>query len=100
MSTFMSAWLNPCALAQAVAGLLLSSCAHPVCDKGPVPVSAPDLTVEKLERRGVHKKVSARFRGEAGSFADPRGFDAFYPGRGHTVDNIVTGPRSSACANS
>ena len=36
MSTIMSAWANPCALAQAVAGLLLSSCAHPRGDNGPV----------------------------------------------------------------
>jgi metallo-beta-lactamase class B len=53
-----------------------------------IPVAALDLTVAKLDRRGVHG-VTTLFTAAAGAFKDPRGFAAFYPGPGHTADNIV-----------
>jgi glyoxylase-like metal-dependent hydrolase (beta-lactamase superfamily II) len=57
-----------------------------------IPTSALDLTVAKLERRGVHG-ISTLFAAgaRAGSrpFQDPRGFEAFFPGPGHAPDNIV-----------
>jgi metallo-beta-lactamase class B len=53
-----------------------------------IPVFALDLTVAKLEKRGVHG-VTTLFTAKAGEFKDPRGFEAFYPGPGHTSDNIV-----------
>jgi metallo-beta-lactamase class B len=55
-----------------------------------VPVSAIDLTVEKLQRRGIGG-VSTLFSARAGEthVADARGFEAFYPGPGHAADNIV-----------
>ena len=53
-----------------------------------IPIAALDLTVAKLEKRGVH---SARvlFAAKDIAFKDPRGFEAFYPGPGHAPDNIV-----------
>jgi metallo-beta-lactamase class B len=53
-----------------------------------IPIAALDLTVAKLEKRGVH---SARvlFAAKGIAFKDPRGFEAFYPGPGHAPDNIV-----------
>ncbi len=53
-----------------------------------IPVAALDLTVAKLARRGV-QGVTTLFTAAAGEFKDPRGFEAFYPGPGHTTDNIV-----------
>ena len=53
-----------------------------------IPVAAVDLTVAKLAARGVHD-VTVLFKANSGLFHDPRGFDAFYPGGGHTSDNIV-----------
>ncbi len=53
-----------------------------------IPVAALDLTVAKLGQRGVHG-VTTLFTASATSFTDPRGFEAFYPGPGHTSDNIV-----------
>ena len=53
-----------------------------------IPAAALDLTVAKLAARGVHD-VSVLFTAKRGVFADPRGFEAFYPGPGHTSDNIV-----------
>ncbi|HEY4393761.1 MAG TPA: AgmX/PglI C-terminal domain-containing protein [Polyangia bacterium] len=53
-----------------------------------IPVAALDLTVAKLEKRGV-RGVSALFSAKAAEFKDPRGFEAFYPGPGHAPDNIV-----------
>ena len=55
-----------------------------------IPVAALDLTVAKLAHRGV-KGVTTLFTAAAGEFTDPRGFEAFYPGPGHTTDNIVLG---------
>ena len=53
-----------------------------------IPVSALDLTVAKLTRRGA-RGVTTLFRARDGAFKDPRGFEAFYPGPGHASDNIV-----------
>jgi glyoxylase-like metal-dependent hydrolase (beta-lactamase superfamily II) len=53
-----------------------------------VPVAALDLTVAKLEKRGV-RGVATLFTAAAGHIEDDRGFEAFYPGPGHTSDNIV-----------
>ena len=53
-----------------------------------IPVSALDLTVAKMTRRGV-RGVTTLFLARDGAFADARGFEAFYPGRGHASDNIV-----------
>ena len=53
-----------------------------------IPVAALDLTVAKLEKRGV-RGVTTLFTAKAGEFKDPRGFEAFYPGPGHAPDNIV-----------
>ncbi len=53
-----------------------------------IPVAALDLTVAKLEKRGI-RDVTTLFTAQAGAFKDPRGFEAFYPGPGHTTDNIV-----------
>ena len=56
--------------------------------KRKIPVAALDLTVAKLEHRGV-RGVDTLFTASAGAFLDPRGFKAIYPGPGHTSDNIV-----------
>jgi metallo-beta-lactamase class B len=53
-----------------------------------IPVAASDLTVAKLTARGV-RGVDTLFTARAATLADPRGFEAFYPGPGHTTDNIV-----------
>jgi metallo-beta-lactamase class B len=53
-----------------------------------IPAAALDLTVAKLAAHGVHD-VAVLFPAKRGAFADPRGFEAFYPGPGHTSDNIV-----------
>lgn len=53
-----------------------------------IPTAALDLTVAKLEKRGVHG-VKSLFAAAAGAFKDPRGFEAFYPGPGHAPDNLV-----------
>jgi len=53
-----------------------------------IPVSALDLTVAKLVRRGV-RNVTVLFTARDGEIKDARGFEAFYPGPGHAVDNIV-----------
>jgi metallo-beta-lactamase class B len=53
-----------------------------------IPVSALDLTVAKLSRRGV-RGVTTLFLARDGAFVDARGFEAFYPGPGHASDNIV-----------
>jgi metallo-beta-lactamase class B len=57
-----------------------------------IPIAALDLTVEKLERRGVHgvaRLFAAGARAGARPFEDPRGFEAFFAGPGHAPDNIV-----------
>jgi len=55
-----------------------------------IPVSAADLTVEKLQRRGI-RGVKALLSTKAGDVGvkDERGFEVFYPGPGHASDNIV-----------
>jgi metallo-beta-lactamase class B len=53
-----------------------------------IPVAALDLTVAKLAKRGV-RGVTTLFKAGDREFKDPRGFEAFYPGPGHTSDNIV-----------
>jgi metallo-beta-lactamase class B len=53
-----------------------------------VPVAALDLTVASLGRHGV-RGVTTLFSAAAGAFADPRGFEVFYPGPGHAKDNVV-----------
>lgn len=53
-----------------------------------IPIAALDLTVEKLQKRGI-RGVTTLFTAKAGVLQDPRGFEAFYPGPGHTSDNIV-----------
>jgi glyoxylase-like metal-dependent hydrolase (beta-lactamase superfamily II) len=60
-----------------------------------IPVAALDLTVAKLARRGVGG-VSTLFTARAGRVEDPRGFEAFYPGPGHSSDNIVIAFRGRA----
>jgi len=51
-------------------------------------VAALDLTVQKLERRNV-AGVTTLFKASDGQLRDPRGFEALFPGPGHTSDNIV-----------
>jgi len=53
-----------------------------------IPIAALDLTVAKLQKRGVGG-VTVLFTAKAGVVRDPRGFEAFFPGPGHTQDNIV-----------
>lgn len=53
-----------------------------------IPTAALDLTVDKLAKRGVGG-VGVLFAAKDAQFADPRGFEALYPGPGHTSDNIV-----------
>jgi metallo-beta-lactamase class B len=53
-----------------------------------IPVAAVDLTVAKLTRRGI-TGVTTLFKAADREMKDPRGFEAFYPGPGHTSDNIV-----------
>jgi metallo-beta-lactamase class B len=53
-----------------------------------VPIGALDLTVDRLRGRGI-EDVSVLLAAAAGSRIDPRGFELFYPGPGHTRDNIV-----------
>jgi glyoxylase-like metal-dependent hydrolase (beta-lactamase superfamily II) len=53
-----------------------------------IPVAAVDLTVAKLTRRGI-AGVTTLFKAADRETKDPRGFEAFYPGPGHTSDNIV-----------
>jgi metallo-beta-lactamase class B len=53
-----------------------------------IPIAALDLTVAKLEARGV-RGVTALLAARDGARQDPRGFEAFYPGPGHAPDNIV-----------
>ena len=55
-----------------------------------IPVSAVDLTVEKLQQRHI-RGVSTLFSARTGEVhvKDERGFEAFYPGPGHAADNIV-----------
>lgn len=55
-----------------------------------IPVSAIDLTVEKLQKRGI-RGVTTLFSARTGDvyLKDDRGFEAFYPGPGHASDNIV-----------
>lgn len=53
-----------------------------------IPIAALDLTVAKLEKRGVHG-VTTLFKATDRELRDPRGFEAFYPGPGHASDNIV-----------
>jgi metallo-beta-lactamase class B len=55
-----------------------------------IPVSALDLTIEKLQKRNI-RGVKPLFSARAGEVQvkDDRGFEAFYPGPGHATDNIV-----------
>jgi TonB family protein len=53
-----------------------------------LPVRALDLTVARLEKRGV-RGVTPLFTAAAGTFKGEPGFEAFYPGPGHAPDNIV-----------
>jgi metallo-beta-lactamase class B len=53
-----------------------------------IPVAAVDLTVAKMERRGVHG-VTKLFAAATGVYKADRGFEAFFPGPGHAPDNIV-----------
>src|SRR3954467_2970976 len=55
-----------------------------------IPVSALDLTIEKLEQRSI-RGVKPLFSARAGEIhvKDDRGFEAFYPGPGHAIDNVV-----------
>ena len=46
---------------------------------------AVDLTVARAGGEGLR----TLFKATDGLHRDPRGFEAFYPGPGHTVDNIV-----------
>jgi glyoxylase-like metal-dependent hydrolase (beta-lactamase superfamily II) len=59
-----------------------------------ITVGALDLTAKTLAARGV-QPVAALVTVHAPVFNDPRGFELFYPGRGHAPDNIVIAfPRS------
>ena len=53
-----------------------------------IPIAALDLTVAKLEKRGVHG-VTTLLAAADGARKDQRGFEAFFPGPGHAPDNIV-----------
>jgi metallo-beta-lactamase class B len=53
-----------------------------------IPVSALDLTVKKLGARGI-RPVRTELAAPATWIEDPRGFEVFYPGKGHAPDNIV-----------
>jgi len=53
-----------------------------------IPVSALDLTVKHLAARGI-RSVRTELASPATWVEDPRGFEVFYPGRGHAPDNIV-----------
>jgi metallo-beta-lactamase class B len=53
-----------------------------------IPVGALDLTVAKLGARGIGG-VQTLLTSRARALNDPRGFELFYPGPGHTSDNIV-----------
>jgi metallo-beta-lactamase class B len=53
-----------------------------------IPVSALDLTVAKLARRGV-KGVATLLDARPGATKEWRGLEIFYPGPGHAPDNIV-----------
>jgi metallo-beta-lactamase class B len=53
-----------------------------------IPVAALDLTVTRLRERGVGG-VEVLFKAMDRAFTDLRGFEAFYPGPGHSPDNIV-----------
>ena len=53
-----------------------------------IPIAAVDLTVAKMEKRGV-RGVTTLFAAARGVHKDDRGFEAFYPGPGHAPDNIV-----------
>jgi len=62
-----------------------------------IPVVALDLTVAKLQKRGV-RGVTTLFTAKTGLIDDPRGFEAYYPGPGHTSDNIVVRVRHALFA--
>ena len=53
-----------------------------------IPIAALDLTVAKLEKRGV-RGVTTLFAAGDGVRKDERGFEAYFPGAGHAPDNIV-----------
>ena len=53
-----------------------------------IPIAALDLTVARMEKRGV-RGVTTLFAAARGAHKDDRGFEAFYPGPGHAPDNIV-----------
>ena len=59
-----------------------------------IPAGALDLTVTKAKQSGAAPDVL--FTAGQQLLRDPRGFELFYPGAGHTADNIVVwlpGPR-------
>jgi len=60
----------------------------PALERRRISVAALDLTVAKMAGRGV-RGVTTLFLAHDGTFKDPRGFEAFYPGPGHVSDNIV-----------
>jgi metallo-beta-lactamase class B len=53
-----------------------------------IPVAALDLTVKHLAARGI-RSVRTELAAPATWVEDPRGFEVFYPGRGHAPDNVV-----------
>ncbi len=55
-----------------------------------VPVLALDLTVAKAKAE-EKKTLDALPEMKGGLYVDPMGFEVFYPGAGHTKDNIVVG---------
>ncbi len=60
----------------------------PALQRRHIRIAALDLTVTKLAKRHV-TGIRTLFTAKAGSYIDPRGFEAYYPGPGHTTDNIV-----------
>jgi len=54
-----------------------------------IPADALDLTVDRIAHRGVKRPLTPLLAASQGAVSDPRGFEAFYPGPGHSPDNIV-----------
>jgi glyoxylase-like metal-dependent hydrolase (beta-lactamase superfamily II) len=59
-------------------------------EKRKIPVLALDLTVAKLAAQTGKPVPQKLMAGKPGAvYTDPSGFEVFYPGPGHTADNLV-----------
>ena len=54
-----------------------------------IPVAALDLTVEKLRQGGAGELPAVILTTSSPVYRDPLGFEVFFPGPGHTADNVV-----------